>query len=162
MWLTWGCNRVELTQRLRSLAALQRELRGEQRTLGLLTGAECPLGPGEHARGIVRTLGGEVVARRPQQQIIALGAAVLRGERLADARRARLITRLLERRRAIQRGRRPDTLAETRTARKRQRRRENHQKVHAACGRHRLKHLSLAGRMAGAVSMPQLHAARGG
>ena len=109
-------DRAQLPRRLLRLAALERRLGAEQRLLGALLGGQRALGEPEHARRILGAVRGQVVAARAQQEVVALGAAVLRGQLLVDARRAQLIAGRLELRRAIHRGRQAGPLAEARAA----------------------------------------------
>jgi hypothetical protein len=93
-----------------------------------------------------------------QQQVGAIRAAVLRRQLLVNAGGAGLIPAALERVGAVDRGRQCRALAEARTAGEAQ---DCEQQRHQACDRarmHRLKSLSLAGRMARDV-VPRAQAA---
>jgi hypothetical protein len=109
-------DRIQQAQRLLGLSASERELRVEQRLLGHLLRRERPLGRTQGARRVLGAAGGEIIARRVQQQGSAVRAAVLRGELLVDVRSARRIARVLEFLGPVDRGRQLASLSEARAA----------------------------------------------
>jgi len=101
----------------------------------------------EHPRRLLGALRSEVSARGAQKQPGAIGATVLRGQLLVDARCARRVAGALERIGAIDRRRQLSPLTEARTAGESRTGEREEREANERTIVHRLKSLSLGGRM---------------
>jgi len=138
---------IEQSQCLLRLAAVQHHFGSEQRVLARLLGGEGPLRLAEHPSRVIGALRGDVIVRGVEQQAGAIGASVLRGELLVDARRPCGIAGALELLRAIDRRRQLSPLTEARTARQSCGGERQEREANEGADVHRLKSLSLRGRM---------------